>query len=432
VLGMDNRAIVEADWQYVLNMMPSDLEQMAVANSALRRRREIRSAGDLLRLALAYALCDFSLRQTAAWAELVGLGSLSDVAVLRRLEGADAWLGQLIVRWLQDRGLTTQVPSLWVRIVDATGVSEPGSHGTNWRIHLGLDLAQQRVATVEVTGPEAGETLRRHDFSPGETVLADRGYSQRAGVAGVLDQSGHVVVRLNWQNFPLETRRGKPLDVITCLETLAPDEIGDWAVQFRVEERVYPVRLIAVRKTEAAAAAEQKRLRQTKTAKGRLPDPRALRAAHFVYVITDWEASALPAVQILELYRLRWQIEMAFKRLKGILHLDHLRAKKPELARTYLYAKLLGALIVEELCGEALAFFPWGFPFLPQARQPLAGVPGRGGGVARRGERRPLPSAPPPRLALVTASPVRQPPKAQTTLTRRPQRPRHNADHSLS
>ena len=373
---MENRTIVESDWQAVLSMMPKELEDSAIAKLALRRRREIRCASDLLRLALAYALCDFSLRQTAAWAALTGLGALSDTAVLKRLQHADEWLGYLIVRWLQDRGLTTSVPGLWVRIVDATGVSEPGSKGTDWRIHLGLDLAQQRLATVEVGGPEKGETLRRHDFSPGETVLADRGYSQRSGVAKVLEEGGHVVVRLNWQNFPLETRDGEPIDIIACLETLEPGEIGDWDVQFRVDGRLYPIRLVAVRKTQAAAEAEQKRLRQAKCSKGRQPDPQALRAAHFVFVITDGDRATLPAAQVLELYRLRWQIEMAFKRMKSLLHLDHLRAKDPALARTYLYAKILGALIVDELCGEALAFFPWGFPFLPQARQPLARLPG--------------------------------------------------------
>ena len=372
---MENRAIVESDWQAVLNMMPMDLEDSARAKLALRRRREIRCASDLLRLALAYGLCDFSLRQTAAWAALTGLGSLSDSAVLKRLQHADKWLGYLILRWLQDRGLTTSVPGLWVRIVDATGVSEPGSKGTDWRVHLGLDLAQQRLATVELGGPQEGETLRRHDFSPGETVLADRGYSQRSGVAKVLEEGGHLVVRLNWQNFPLETREGEPLDIVRCLETLDQGEIGDWDVQFRVDGRIYSVRLVAVRKTEAAAAAEQKRIRQGKRSKGRQPHPQALRAAHFVFVITDWDRETLPAVEALELYRLRWQIEMAFKRMKSLLHLDHLRAKDPALARTYLYAKILGALIVDELCGEALAFFPWGFPFFPQARQPLARLP---------------------------------------------------------
>ena len=80
-----------------------------------------------------------------------------------------------------------------------------------------------------------------------------------------------------------------------------------------------------------------------------------------------------PAVQILELYRLRWQIELALKRIKSILRLD-LRAKTADLARTYLLANMLGALIVDELTDGALSFFPWGFRLCRPPRQSLAAV----------------------------------------------------------
>jgi hypothetical protein len=48
----------------------------------------------------------------------------------------------------------------------------------------------------------------RQQVSPGEVYVADRGYAQRAGVAWVLDQQGHVLVRINCHNFPVETREG--------------------------------------------------------------------------------------------------------------------------------------------------------------------------------------------------------------------------------
>lgn len=371
---MNNTIVVEDEWQYVLNMMPADLESSALAKLALRRKRAITSAGDLLRLALCYGLCDFSLRQSAAWAELIGLGSMSDVAVLNRLRGASDWLGHLVLRWLQDRGLPSNVPRMAVRVVDATSISGPGSKGTDWRVHLGLDLAGMRIRSAEVTGAGEGETLLRHTVAPGEIVLADGGYAHREGVASVLDDGGHVVVRINWRNFPLETRRGASLDIVTCLQMLQPGELGDWPVQFRVKQRVYPVRLVALRMSQAAAKRAHKRLRRTAARKGRQVDGRSLQAARYVYIITDMDPQSLPVAEALELYRLRWQIEIAFKRLKGIVHLDHVRAKSDELTRTYLCAKLLGALIVDEMCHGALAFSPWGYGLFPQADEPLAGA----------------------------------------------------------
>lgn len=371
---MESTPIIENEWQYVLNMMPPDLEDSAVEKLALRRNRRVASPGDLLRLALCYGLCDLSLRETAMWAQVQQVAVLSAPALYKRLRAAAPWLGHLVLRWLQERGLPTNVPQLAVRVLDATSISRPGSQGTDWRVHLGLDLGQMRMRTVELTQAREGETFRRHRMAPGEVALADAGYAHPEGVAGVLRDHGHVVVRINWQNFPLETAQGVPLDIVGCLELLGPAEMGDWEVQFRVGQQVYPVRLVALRTSQAAAARARQRLQRTAARKGRRVDPRGLRAAHFVYIITDLPRTRLPAHEALELYRLRWQIEMAFKRLKGIVHLGQLPAKDAQLAAAYLYAKLLGALIVDELSHGALAFSPWGYALLPAAHQPLAGA----------------------------------------------------------
>jgi len=369
---MDTLGLLDADWLYVLDLLPADFEESARAKLALVRRRQVSCASDLLRLCLCYGCCDFSLRQVAAQAALLGLGQLSDVAVLKRLRHSADWLGHLLVQFLRERGLTAQVPALPVKIIDATSLSAPGSCGTDWRLHLSLDLARLQISGLQLTGPEGGESLTRCEAQAGEIVLADRGYAQRSGVAQLLNRQAHLVLRLNWRNFPLQNRNGHRLDLLACLQPLAPGEIGDWPVQFEHQGQHYPMRLVALRKSQAAAEHEQLRLQRKAKHKGHRIDPRTLQAAHFVLLLTDLDAEQLPPAQALELYRLRWQIEIAFKRLKSLLHLDQLRAKDPALARTYLYAKLLGALLVEELTGSALSFFPWGYRLFPTDRQSLA------------------------------------------------------------
>lgn len=377
--GMDKIDIVEAQWPYVLAMMPADLEQTALSKLALARRREIGSAGDLLRLALLYGFCDLSLRQTAVRASLLGLGELSDVAVLHRLEKAADWLGHLLVQFLQERGLAHRVPPLAVQVVDATTVSRPGSRGTDWRVHVGLDLAEQRITQIEVTGVEGGETLARHEVKEGQVLLGDRGYAHREGVARVLEAGGHVVVRLNSSSFPLENRRGKAQALPGCLEGLEIGELGDWDVQFRAGGKVYAGRLVALRQSEPAAERQRDYIRRTAVRKGKKLAARSLKAAEFLYVFTDLPRKVLPPAEALELYRLRWQIELVFKRLKSVLNLDGLRAKSPALARAYLYAKILGALVAEELCLGGPAFFPWGYALFAGPRQSMAVAAALGG-----------------------------------------------------
>ena len=371
---METTDIIKSEWDYVLSFMPEDFDTSSYAKLALLRRREVDSAGDLLRMCLAYGLCDMSLRQVAAWAASIGLGRLSDVAVLNRLRKSDQWLGHIIAQWLFERGLTINVAMRQVRVIDATSISQPGSKGTDYRLHVRFDLAQSRIVDVELTDASKGEHLQRHQVECGEIVLVDRGYAHRQGIGSVIRKGGHVVVRAVWSNMSLRTVSNTRLDIVTLLETVESGQLGDWNVYLHDGHRRYQMRLIAVKKTEAAAEKERKRLRKIASRKCTKVNPKSLKAAGYIYVLTDLPREQLSAIQALELYRFRWQIELVFKRLKSLIGLSNLRAKDPRLARTYLLSKILGALIIEDMSGSALSFFPWGFPLPETAAEPLASL----------------------------------------------------------
>jgi len=305
-----------------------------------------------------------SLRQLAAWSTVLGLGNLSDVAILKRLRGASDWLGHLVLQWLEERGLTRGVGRWRVRLLDATTIQRPGSKGTDFRLHAGFDLARQRLTTLELTDASGGETFKRHRAEPDEVFVGDRGYAHSAGIASVLRQKAHVVTRGHWQNLSLKTASGKKVDAIALMGIVGEAEIGDWPVYIEDKGERFALRMIAMKKSEPAAEKERQEIRAAAKKKGRDPDPRSLQAAGCIMIVTDLDETTLPAAEALELYRFRWQIEIAFKRLKGLHHLDRIRAKDENLARTYVFSKLLGALMVEELTQRALSFFPCGFPLL--------------------------------------------------------------------
>ena len=64
-----------------------------------------------------------------------------------------------------------------------------------------------------------------------------------------------------------------------------------------------------------------------------------------VIVFTTWRT--VPTSQILEWYRVRWQIELAFKRLKTLAQLGHLPKYDDRSSRAWLYGKLLVALLAQ-------------------------------------------------------------------------------------
>ena len=90
-------------WPFLLKMLP-DLETSSTDFGAIQRKRNVRSAADLLRLALVYGYCDRSLRETAAWAASTELADVSDVALLKRFRQCGAWLGHLLAHLVAERG----------------------------------------------------------------------------------------------------------------------------------------------------------------------------------------------------------------------------------------------------------------------------------------------------------------------------------------
>lgn len=351
--------VVGGDWQQLAQQIPADLEATARDSRALLRRREVRSGEDLLRMGLTYALCDWSLRNVAAWACLQGWADLSDTALMYRLRGARPWLGELVTAMvLANRAELASYP-VRVRVIDASVVNGPGSKGTDWRLHLGFDLSQGRFDEVEITDSKGGETLIRHTVQAGDIVLVDRGYAHAKGIGRVLACGAKLVVRISLHNLRLYDEEGVKLDLLEWLRQAPETDAVEREVWIKTPDGTFPVRLVAKRLSQEAAKKARQRLQRQARKNGRKPDERSLEMAGFITVLSNLEGPIWGAGQIMALYKLRWQVEMAFKRLKGVLELDHLRAKDPDLAQSYLLSKLLAALMVDRMSHGPAADLEW-------------------------------------------------------------------------
>jgi IS4 transposase len=232
-------------------------------------------------------------------------------------------------------------------------------------VHLDYDLGALAISEAQLTQVEGGESLFRFDFDPGEVVVADRGYAQRPGLAHVVAAGAHFIVRLNWMSVPLQQPKGGELHLLQELRALADAQVGVFALEIAPNPReqlpAIPVRLVAVRKSEEAAQDARKKALREAARKSHKLLPETLELANYVLILTSTTTAEFSPEEVLEIYRFRWQIELVFKRLKSLLQLDTLPAKDPQLARTFLFSKLLAALLLEELTQDYLAFSPWGF-----------------------------------------------------------------------
>jgi hypothetical protein len=247
-------------------------------------------------------------------------------------------------------------------VIDATDVVEPGATGSAWRIHYSLRLPEMVCDHYELTDSSGGEKLGRFTFRPKELVLADRGYSHRAGVAHVLDSGADVVVRWNHALFPLVGTDGKPFEVLPKVRKLKVGEEIEWAVDFAYDARMRRMRLCARRKGRVAAEkARRKSLRKAQK-NGTTADESSLELVGYIFVLTSVPASALPSSAVLGIYRSRWQVELIFKQLKSLLGMGHVPKSDDASAKAWMQAKILTSLLIERALIEARFFSPWGDP----------------------------------------------------------------------
>ena len=176
----------------------TELEASARQHHALQRRREVKRAQDLLRLALAYGPGGLSLRQTAAWAELMPLARLSAVAVMKRLcRGAD-WLGRLAGALLARRAGAVTSGARPIRLIDGMLIRGPGRDTPAWRLHVAYDPCAPGLTQVELTPAREGERIERARVLAGEIRIADRGFAIRP-VRALMDGPGDDVLRVGWR-----------------------------------------------------------------------------------------------------------------------------------------------------------------------------------------------------------------------------------------
>lgn len=385
------------EWAIVLRLLPKGWAHAGRAHGAIQRARgSLSEAASLLRLLLFHVAGAGGLRSTVEEARLAGLATVSDVALLKRLRSSSEWLA-----WLA-RGLAAEarealpaVSGYRPRAVDSTTVQAPASKGTQWRLHFTLDLLSLACDWHELTDAHGSELLERVPVRAGDVLLGDRNFFRPAGVQAVRAAGGHVVVRLKWTHPRLVDPRGKRVYALSLARRTRVGRPRAFAADAASPSGAATQgRLVVLRLPAPIAERNRERLRKQARKKGKTPDPRSLEAAGYVMLWTSLPTAPFSADVVLEWYRFRWQVELAFKRLKQLLALGRLPHKDERAARGWIQAKVLLAMLLETLYRRAAAVSPWGYELRPDVAERLE-VDARGAAIAAS-DARPRRAAPDP------------------------------------
>jgi hypothetical protein len=338
--------------------LPQQTEALAFEHKAFVRQRVFRSPLELLRALLLYSICDLASRQIAG----LFTGSrrkITDEGVRARLKGCRAWIQEIVNLALCQTLALPPCAGRRIIICDGSTVSAPGSRQSDYRLHLSFDALRQQACQLQVTSYRQGESLSHFRFAVGDLVLADRSFAKAPQLLAVRGQGADFVVRCTPQYLKLLNAARQPVDLIAALRASSELSRVSFAVTVwdgksgqMVNAWIHGRRLSQQQINRARRKAKRKSKCAGKTIKAE-----TWYLCEWVLVLTSIAPSQMSGEVILELYRVRWQIELLIKRLKSLLEAAKLRARQDgALAEVWLWGKMLYAVLVEKLalkrCGK--------------------------------------------------------------------------------
>ena len=336
-------------------LMPEGWEAQAKTLGALQRAREIKTPEDLLRLILLYLTEGKSFGGTSAILRMEGEWHLSKKAIWSRIGNSAEWLRWLCEHLCRRQGILVEKPAwLWgknVCLVDGTEEVLRGSKKAYYMLHYGVDLFSLAMREMRLTDMKAGEKLANFTvFGRGDIVVGDRAYGTIPGMEYLRERGSDYVLRLRAGAFRVYDGEGEKVDPVGSFRNLAAGASASIAVKYRVNGVSVPVRLCAIRKDAESERAGLKRLKRRKQRKQQGKSPSAVESEWNKYIIVATSlGEEISAARVLELYRMRWEIELVFKRLKSLFQYGEVPMKRDKSARAWFYGKLLFAALCETL-----------------------------------------------------------------------------------
>lgn len=340
----------DADWRWIRQLFPRNLDALAKKTEAVTFFRELRSGETLLRLLLLWTLGSMGLRSVGAWAERAGWGTLTEGALRYRFRRCEAFVFELVAHALSKWLRIERSAGLPLRILDATMVAVPGPSGRSFRLHATYDPTLGVMTGLELTDDSQGESTSRAPLGVRDVLIADRGYGRAEELVALSFRVVFWLIRVYLPSVPLWNLRGDRLDSRELVRACAQaGRAIERAVELRFGKRRVRARLIIAPLPSEAAERARNQVRKRANKKGKNIDEQAVLMAGFMTLLTTIDAETASTASVLNWYRVRWQIELYFKRCKSLLRLHPVLSADDDLQRVRLLVSMLVAVIVDQM-----------------------------------------------------------------------------------
>lgn len=336
----------------ILTLLPKGYKEACWETKAMSRRKGIQDEDTLLKLCLYYAY-DHSLIDVKNYAHMENIATISDVGFMKRFINCGEWIKWILENMTQKEIISYEKPDLLkeyrVMAIDASDIAQKGAVKQYWHLHYAVNLFTLSSEMFKITTEDTGETLKNFELQPKDLVFADRIYGSISGIEYCQKTGADFILRLRNKAFNLYDNKGNQIQLSDLLKEVDAVTGKDFTVFYKSSDKeMKPVRLCAIRKDEKAIKQAEKSIKR-KESKKQIELSEDTKFTHnYFFVITSLDEN-FTCEQILALYKLRWQVEMVFKRYKSILNMGSIPTKTKASSEVWLNCKMLIALLIEKL-----------------------------------------------------------------------------------
>lgn len=339
----------------LFEIIPEGYKKACWETKAMSRRKGLQNEEDLLTLCLFYAY-DHSLIEVQSYAKASGIYNISDVGFMKRFSRCADWFKWIIKNLTPSEIVNYPKPEILgkyrVLAVDASDIMTGGKANQKWHLHYAVDLFTLSCAMFKLTPETIGESLKNFEIQSGDLVMGDRAYATLSGIEYCKNNGTDFVLRVKNKAFKMYNETG---DIISFEEILKDVEntCKDTTVYIKMSNKeIIPIRVCAIKKDEEALKQTEKELRRKESKKQFKYSDSTKYVNQYFFVVTSLD-DRFSAEQILNLYRLRWQVEMVFKRFKSIVKLGSMPTKTAASSEVWLNCKMLIVLLIEKLLSNS-------------------------------------------------------------------------------
>lgn len=339
----------------LIDLLPKGYEKACYEKKAIRRKRIIKNPMDLIVLILYYLYDNHSLVDVSQFAILKNIGNISDTALIKKFVQCKDWILWLISKMIPNEIIHYKKPpeleAYHVIAVDASDLVQKGAVKKTWHLHYGVDLFSLTCNQFKLTEQSTGESLKNFEIKEKDLIIADRAYGTITSIRHCLKGGGDFIIRIKNKPFNMYNKQGEKIFLSDWLKTLGK-KTAEITIYIKDNNKKWiPLRICARKKTKEEIVIEEKRLKRLESKKQTTYSDDTKFTHQFMFVITSLPAS-VPAEKVLEFYRLRWQVELVFKRYKSLLGLGNIPTKTKESSEVWLNGKMFLALLIEKYLGD--------------------------------------------------------------------------------